>query len=435
MVIAATAAARAASPPGPGEEIIACHECGTIHRLPPMPHDTIARCTACGAKIFIRFERSVEHTLAFYLAALLLFLVANSFPILTMSLEGQANASTILDSAKALYDDGMWPLALAVALAGCFLPLAKILGMLAILIPLHFELRPPWIVPAFAWVEHLRPFAMMEVYLLGVIVAYVKLQDLATIHLGFALYAFVATILAMAAADARFDPHAIWRRLAPQAGPEVLVPRPRTTLLACERCDQVVRADEHRLHGLACPRCAAPLHRRKPDSLNRTWALLITAAILYIPANILPVMTVVSLGNGSPDTIVSGVIELVHAGMLPVALLVFFASITVPVLKLIGLVYLLLSVRRRSTRRLRDRTRMYRIIEGVGRWSMVDVFMIGILSALVALGNLATIEPGPGALAFCAVVVITIFASLSFDPRLMWDAADERDARSLPPRV
>jgi paraquat-inducible protein A len=144
---------------------------------------------------------------------------------------------------------------------------------------------------------------------------------------------------------------------------------------------------------------------------------------------------VVSLGSGSPDTIISGVIELVHAGMLPVALLVFFASITVPVLKLIGLVYLLLSVRRRSTRRLRDRTRMYRIIEGVGRWSMVDVFMIGILSALVALGNLATIEPGPGALAFCAVVVITIFASMSFDPRLMWDAANERNDRSRPPRV
>jgi paraquat-inducible protein A len=435
MAIAVTAAARVAAPPGAGEEVIACHECGTVHRLPPMPHDTIARCTACGAKIFIRFERSVEHTLAFYLAALLLFLVANSFPILTMSLEGQANASTILDSAKALYDDGMWPLGLAVALAGCFLPLAKILGMLAILVPLHLERRRPWIVPAFVWVERLRPFAMMEVYLLGVIVAFVKLQDLATVQLGFALYAFIATIVMMAAADAWFDPHAIWRRLAPQAGPPVLVPRPGTTLLACERCDQVVRADEHRLHGLACPRCAAPLHRRKPDSLNRTWALLITAAILYIPANILPVMTVVSLGNGSPDTIVSGVIELVHAGMLPVALLVFFASITVPVLKLIGLVYLLLSVRRRSTRRLRDRTRMYRIIEGVGRWSMVDVFMIGILSALVALGNLATIEPGPGALAFCAVVVITIFASMSFDPRLMWDAANERNDRSRPPRV
>src|SRR6478735_2819373 len=130
-------------------EVIACHECGTVHHLPAMPDDTIARCVACGAKIFIRFERSVERTLALYLAALALFVVANAFPILTMSIGGQANASTILDGAKALYDDGMWPLALAVGLAGTVLPLAKILGMLAILVPLQIGERPPWIVNVF----------------------------------------------------------------------------------------------------------------------------------------------------------------------------------------------------------------------------------------------------------------------------------------------
>jgi paraquat-inducible protein A len=416
-------------------EVIACHECGTIHRLPAMADDTIARCVACGAKIFIRFERSVERTLALYLAALALFLVANSFPILSMSIGGQANASTILDSARALYDDGMWPLALAVGLAGIALPLAKILGMLAILVPLQLGLRPTWMVAAFRWVERLQPWAMMEVYLLGVIVAYVKLQDLAIVHIGIALYAFVGTIILLAAADARFEPHAIWRRLAPQAKSDVLAPVPGTALVACEQCDQVVRGDGAHLHGLACPRCSAPLHRRKPDSLARSWALAITAAILYIPANLLPVMTVTSFGKGTPDTIVSGVIELLHAGMWPIALLVFFASITVPVLKLIGLVFLLISVHRRSTARLRDRTVMFRIIEGVGRWSMVDVFMIGILAALVALGNLATIAPGPGAIAFCGVVIVTILAAMAFDPRLMWDVADDKDDGSGPLRV
>jgi paraquat-inducible protein A len=416
-------------------EVIACHECGTVHHLPTMPDDTIARCVACGAKILVHFERSVERTLAFYLAALALVVVANAFPILSMSMGGQANASTILDSAKALYDDGMWPLALAVGLAGIFLPVAKILGMLAILVPLQLGLRPPWTVVGFRWVELLQAWAMMEVYLLGVIVAFVKLQDLATVHLGVAFYAFVGTIILMAAADARFEPHAIWRRLAPQATAEVLIPVPGTRLLGCERCDQVVRADEADLHGLECPRCAAPLHHRKPDSLNRSWALALAAAILYIPANLLPIMTVTSLGKGTPDTIVSGVIELLHAGMWPIALLVFVASITVPVLKLVGLVYLLISVHRRSTWRLRDRTLLYRIVEGVGRWSMVDVFMIGILAALVALGNLATIAPGPGAIAFCAVVIITILAAMAFDPRLMWDISDEHNDHSCPARV
>jgi paraquat-inducible protein A len=425
-------------PDGPATtagEVIACHECGTVHVLPAMADDTVARCTACGATIFIRYDRTVERTLALYLAALALVLVANAFPILTMSLEGQSNAATILDSARALYAEGMWPLALAVALAGIVMPLAKILGMVAILLPLQLGWHPPWMVPGFRWVERLQPWAMMEVYLLGVVVAYVKLQDLATIQLGIAIVAFVGTILLLAAADARFDPHAIWRRLAPQARADVLAPARHTVLLACEQCDQLVRVAADRTHGRFCPRCGVALHRRKPDSIARTWALVLAAIILYVPANLLPVLTVISFGQGAPSTIVGGVIELIHAGMLPVALLVFFASILVPVLKLAGLILLLLSVQTGWRRHRRDRTRLYRIIEGIGRWSMVDVFMTGILAALVALGNLATITAGAGAVAFCGVVIITILASMSFDPRLMWDVAYERDNGPSPLRA
>jgi paraquat-inducible protein A len=155
----------------------------------------------------------------------------------------------------------------------------------------------------------------------------------------------------------------------------------------------------------------------------------LTAGILYIPANLLPVMTVTSFGQGHPDTILSGVKALIAAGMWPVALLVFFASITVPVLKLTGLSYLLISVQRRSPRRPRDRTLLYRIIESVGRWSMVDIFMISILVGLVSLDAIATIEPGAGAIAFAAVVIITMFASRSFDPRLIWDRLETSHAR------
>ena len=235
----------------------------------PWPTTPIARCVACGAKIFIRFERSVPRTLALYLAALFLFLVANAFPILTMSLDGQSNAATILDSARALYGDGMWPLALAIALAGIVMPLAKILGMLAILVPLQLGRRPTWIVGGFRWVERLQPWAMMEVYLLGVIVAYVKLQDLGHRSTWASRSSpSSARILLLAAADARFDPHAIWRRLAPQAGARCWRPRPGTALVACEDCDQVVRADAAHLHGLACPRCgtdAAPPQAGQPQ--------------------------------------------------------------------------------------------------------------------------------------------------------------------------
>ena len=171
------------------------------------------------------------------------------------------------------------------------------------------------------------------------------------------------------------------------------------------------------------------MHVRKTNSLNRCWALLIAAAICYIPANVLPIMTVISFGEGEPDTILSGVKAFIDAGMYPLALLVFFASIFVPVLKLILLSYLMISVEFKSLWRPRERTIMYRITEAVGRWSMVDIFMISILAALVKLGSLATIEPGAGAGFFAAVVVLTMFASMSFDPRLIWDSLGEEDDR------
>ena len=166
-------------------------------------------------------------------------------------------------------------------------------------------------------------------------------------------------------------------------------------------------------------------HRRRPNSLTRCAALVATAIILYIPANVYPVMTIISFGSGFPSTIIEGVKELLAGGMWPLALLVFFASITVPVLKLLGLIFLMLSVRFKSRWRLRDRTLLYRIVDAIGRWSMIDIFMVSILVALVRAGSIATIEPGVGATSFAAVVIITMMAAMSFDPRLMWDAAGE----------
>jgi paraquat-inducible protein A len=202
----------------------------------------------------------------------------------------------------------------------------------------------------------------------------------------------------------------------------------QASLVACHACHLLSRdrplPPGYHAH---CPRCGATLHQRKPNSLARAWALTLTAYILYIPANLLPVMTVVSMGRGEPDTILSGVKELLLAGMWPLALLVFFASITVPVLKLIALTFILWSVERKSHWRPRDRTVLYRLTEAVGRWSMIDIFMISIVVALVRLGSLATIEAGPGAVAFAGVVIITMFAAMSFDPRLIWDAMENPD--------
>jgi paraquat-inducible protein A len=203
----------------------------------------------------------------------------------------------------------------------------------------------------------------------------------------------------------------------------------RDRLGRCQRCGLLSRLATGDA-AQRCPRCHAALHRRKPASISRTWALVLTGVVLYVPANLYPIMTVISFGRGEPDTILSGVVRLFEAGMWPLALLVFFASITVPVLKLAGLSFLLLSVQRRWRWRPRQRTLLYRVIDAVGRWSMIDIFMISILVALVKLGSIATVEPGIGATAFAAVVVVTMIAATAFDPRLIWDAMEAPRERS-----
>jgi paraquat-inducible protein A len=182
---------------------------------------------------------------------------------------------------------------------------------------------------------------------------------------------------------------------------------------------------------LECRRCHATLHERKPRAFSRTAAFVIAGFLFYIPANLYPVMTIELLGRSDPNTIFTGVRELFQSGMWEIGLLVFAASILVPLMKLVGLTYLLLCVHfgwapsgRRSTLVRRDRTVLYRMIEFVGRWSMLDMFLLSMLVALVRFGAIATIVPGIGATSFAMVVVTTMFAAASFDPRLLWDVAE-----------
>jgi len=198
-------------------------------------------------------------------------------------------------------------------------------------------------------------------------------------------------------------------------------------LCACHVCGLVSQPPPVRSE-LACSRCGARLHARKPNSIARTWALLIAAFILFFPANLLPVMETGSLFGAQQDTIMSGVIYLWQSGSWPLAVLVFFASIVVPLAKLIILTLLLASVQFRATWLPYERTRLYRMIEFIGRWAMLDIYVVTILAALVRLQSLATIKAGPGALAFGAVVVLTMLASMAFDPRLMWDNVKEENA-------
>ncbi len=192
------------------------------------------------------------------------------------------------------------------------------------------------------------------------------------------------------------------------------------SLINCHMCHKLNNKKSAPL--LKCKRCGAKLYSRTPGSIQKTWALVITAIIFYIPANVYPIMTVTEFGRGTPDTIISGIIALFNNGLWGVGTLVFAASILIPILKLLALILLLLSIQLKWEWQREQRTRLYMIIEFIGRWSMLDIFMTSILVALVKLGLILNVEPNIGASAFAAVVVTTMFAAFSFDTRLIWDS-------------
>lgn len=194
-------------------------------------------------------------------------------------------------------------------------------------------------------------------------------------------------------------------------------------LLRCDACAMLNRAPQAPGAAMApaCARCGAHLHPRKPESLARAWAFLVAAMVLYIPANLLPVLHTGTIFQRQTDTILSGVVHLWVTGSWALAAIVFVASIVVPGAKILSLAFLLACAQRRSTRRLGLRARLYRVTHTIGRWSMVDIFVGAVLVALVHFNVVASIEPGPGAVYFGAVVVLTMLASMSFDPRLTWD--------------
>lgn len=406
-----------------------CQHCGQLQVVPPMPPAARAVCVRCESVLRHTHHDPLGVPLALNLTCLVLFLIAVSATLMAVSRLGQTHVATLLSGPAGLAKSGMWELAAVVLFTTIVAALAKLLTTTVVLLGVRQERPPRALRVVFAWAQELRPWSMIEVYLLAVFVAYVRLGTEVTIQLGPALYALAALMVMMVAADYALDPEAVWEVIG-RRRPRALAERvgandPRARRLGCDTCGFVTRT----VPGMPCPRCGFRLEVRKPNSIARTWALSIAAMVLYIPANAYPVLIITQLGSTEPSTILGGVRELLDAGMWPLAALVFFASIVVPGMKVISLIILLLSTRAGSRRRLRDRTRLYRIIDGIGRWSMIDIFMGSLLVALLQFGMVITVLPGPGAIAFAAVVILTMLAAQAFDPRLMWDAAGMQDGR------
>jgi paraquat-inducible protein A len=401
---------------------IECPYCGLFQRLPTTSGRHVNRCARCLTPFGSR-RLAMPDALPVAITAALLFALAQIYPLLGIEMQGLTNSVRIESGTLGLLDRGLSPLAALVLLVSFAAPIVRIVASAYVLARAGQSKHRANLAWLFRTAERMRPWAMLDVLLLGTLIAIAKLNDVAEVDPGIGLWMLGLLVLALAWLDSSIDRRAIWDALGPSSSSHLESPSPA---MACRVCGFICHGEDLG-RPRRCERCGAQIRRRQINSLGRSWALVITGLFLYIPANTYPALTVTSFGRETSATILGGVQQLMNGQDWPLALLIFTASIAVPVLKLLGLTGLLLSIQLRMRAALLVRTRLYRVIQFIGRWSTIDVFVAALLTALVALGQIATIEPGFGILAFGAVVVTTMFAAESFDPRLMWDAAGRSD--------
>jgi paraquat-inducible protein A len=404
--------------------LIACEHCGNINHLPTLVHGDLCTCPRCDSVLWRHSRLATSHWLALAIAAAILFVVANLYPVARLSVQGMTSDASLIDAVTITWQQGRVAVAIMTCLAGFLFPLFQLLLLLWVLVPLARRRLPIGFRTTMRLLAWLDPWCMVPVFLLGAVVAVVKLREMAAVSPELGLIAFGMLVMLLTILT-RLSPQRIWR-LAEEDGTvrsHLAAPAPGCVLVGCEACGQVqpLPADEDPETAHHCCRCGSSLHRRKPNSMGRTWALLMGATVLYIPANVLPVMTITTLFGPTDHTILGGVIELWTSGSWDIAIIVFVASIAVPMIKMLSLALLAWRVQFRHTSHLKQRTRLYEMVEVIGQWSMLDIFVVILLAALADFRGLMEVTAADGAAAFGVVVILTMLAAKSFDPRRAWD--------------
>ncbi len=353
-------------------------------------------------------------TLALAMTSLLMLIAGSAMPVISVWSYGIERHAYLWSNVSAYWRGGFPSLGALVAAFCVFAPFTYLSLFVFALLELRTDPHAG-LGKVFRWVKHLRLWAMLDVFLVGGFVAYSRLGVIAEVQVGLGGWCLIVATFAGLLAMTQFDERVVWSALTPRGPAMAAIP---ADPVACMTCDLVVDRAAHP----KCPRCSARLAFRKPSSMQVTAALVIASFLLYVPANLLPVLSITQIGGEQNKTIMSGVLELADNDLVPLAILVFAASVVLPMLKLIGLSWMLLATRSRSAYGLLVRTRLYRLVDAIGRWSNIDVFMGSILAALLQFGALSTLRPKDGLVAFAAVVVLTMIATSTFDTRLMWDA-------------
>ncbi|HEY2802264.1 MAG TPA: paraquat-inducible protein A [Chthoniobacterales bacterium] len=400
--------------------MIACPDCGLLEKLPPLSAGTNAVCSLCHADLERTSGRSVTAGLACALGTFFLLFPGNILLLMSVRIFGMHNENRLSSGIFMLWDHGWLLLAAMTGAFAVILPFIRFGILSIVLATVRLGRSPWWLGPAYRWALWLDVWAMPDVYILAGFVGYYRLINAGpmqcVVHAGG--YCFLAAGFLAMISRASIDRRTVWRAVGPEAD---ITPDEET--VSCTTCDLVQPIERT---GHDCPRCGARLHTRKPQSLMRATAFTIAAFVLFFPANILPMNTTVQMGSKVDYTIFQGVHELFKAGLWPLGVIIFCTSIGIPGLKILGMGWLLISTQRKSRQHLIGKTRFHRFITEIGRWSNVDPFTITVFVPLMTFGAFASSKAGWGSTAFILVVVLTLLATMSFDSRLMWDAAEEK---------
>ena len=407
-----------------------CAGCDQTYARRPLSSSEWARCRRCGSALEHGQHFSISTWLALTLTAAILMVFANLFPVAVISLGGLKSDATVWQSVVALADGPGTLVAVAAGLIAIGVPALQVLTLLWIL---SFAIagRPcPYFVPALRVLRASKPWGMIEVCLLAILVALVKLSGFLHVVAGIGIAAIVVLAPLMAVITNR-GAGDLWPLYEARKGLRLPAARPRPLglpdhLMACDLCG-LVQEGPAAEGGAAieCARCGSDVRARKPDSIVRTWAFLLAALVLYIPANILPVMHTRLLGSEAESTILEGVEEFWRSGSWDIAVLIFAASVAVPCTKFLAIALLLLDQRLPIGSRV-GKTRLLKLVEHIGYWSMLDVLVVALVAALIQFRALGIAEPRPGIVFFGAVVVLTMLAAMSFDSRLAWKRQVQR---------
>ena len=402
-------------------DLIGCPDCDAIQEMPPVRSGRL-RCCQCGNTLERATSRPRGAAFAFALTTLLLLIPGNTMLLMRASRYG-LHGSTYLSSGVAnIWHQGWAATAVAVALFAVLLPFLRfgllVLSLGAVLLG-H---RARWVGPAFRYAEELDLWAMPDVYLIGCAIGFSRIAPFANVRIGAGGWCFIGAALMAMLTRAVMERRRIWRSIGTHAS--ALQPgESMADALSCPGCQLVLPAASE---GARCPRCLSRLWRRRPGAMTYAVALTCGGLLLYPVANLFPISVLAYFAGKSPHTLFSAVERLIGANLYFLAACVFTTSIAIPFIKLVSMAWFTWSVRRRSTRHLVFKTRLYRAIDELGRWSTMDVFTVAVYMPMLQFGQLASVRVGQGLPALLAVVVLTMLASRCFDPRLLWDGVPAR---------